>query len=100
MPKISTLQPGIKLINTKTGSSLVINRIRGWKLQKIRDRILLRDEYTCQRCGCVSVNLEVDHIIPLHLGGADSDENRQSLCHDCHAIKSAEEERGRAGNNL
>lgn len=95
MPKISTLQPGIKLINTKTGSSLVINRIRGWKLQKIRDRILLRDEYTCQRCGCVSVNLEVDHIIPLHLGGADSDENRQSLCHECHEIKSAEEEKGR-----
>lgn len=91
MPKISTLQPGIKLINTKTGSSLVINRIRGWKLQKIRDRILLRDEYTCQVCGRVTAQGEVDHKVPLWLNGTESDFNRQYLCKTCHKEKTAKE---------
>ena len=92
---ISTLKPRIATIDTRVGSSAAVERIRGWKLTKIRDRILLRDEYTCRGCGRVSSSLEVDHVVPLHLGGAESDENRGSLCHECHEIKTAQEERGR-----
>ncbi|MGR3984776.1 MAG: DNA methyltransferase [Gammaproteobacteria bacterium] len=32
-------------------------------------------------------NFEVDHIIPLNEGGADSDENLQLLCGSCNRIK-------------
>lgn len=32
---------------------------------------------------------EVDHIVPLHKGGNDSDGNKQSLCGACHAAKTA-----------
>ena len=95
MTKLSTLKPRIDKIDTSQGSSAIVPRIRGWQLNKIRERILLRDEYTCQHCGLVSWNLEVDHIVPLHLGGAESDENRMSLCSGCHKIKSEGEERGR-----
>jgi 5-methylcytosine-specific restriction endonuclease McrA len=70
--KIQQLKIGI-------GSPVATDRIRGWELTKIRKRILLRDLYTCQVCGFISTNLEVDHIIPLHLGGPESDYNRQSL---------------------
>lgn len=100
MSKITTLKPRINAINTNTLTSLVVERVRGWKLQKIRERILLHDNYTCRECGRVGTDLEIDHITPLHLGGAESDENRQSLCVDCHKIKSAEEEKGRGGSNL
>jgi 5-methylcytosine-specific restriction protein A len=93
--KITTLKPRIETLDFKIGSPVATERIRGWKLQKIRERILLRDSYTCRVCGRVSVDLEVDHVVPLHLGGAESDENRQSLCHECHELKSAEEEKGR-----
>jgi len=96
MPRITTLKPKIEAIKTNTCASFAVERIRGWKLQKIRQRILRRDNYTCQVCGRVSVDLEVDHITPLHLGGAESDENRQSICSEpCHKEKSEREEKER-----
>ena len=90
--KIATLKPNIEKIQLGIGSQVNTERIRGWQLTKIRERILLRDEYTCQVCGLVSVNLIVDHIQPLHRGGAESDANRQSLCTRCHDKKSELEE--------
>ena len=37
-------------------------------------------------CGCCSSkeNLELHHIIPIHLGGNDEYYNLIYLCHDCH----------------
>ena len=95
MSKIRTLKRRIKTICNNRAPATVVDRIRGRKLDRIRKRVLLRDHYTCRRCGRVSVDLEVDHIVPLFLGGAESDENRQALCRECHAAKSAEEEKGR-----
>jgi len=92
--RIVSLKPAVQTIDMRQGSAAV-QRIRGHELTKIRERILLRDEYTCRRCGRVSRDLEIDHITPLHMGGAESDENRQSLCPECHEKKTAEEEKGR-----
>lgn len=36
---------------------------------------------------CITVATEVDHIVPLHKGGADKWHNLQGLCHDCHEDK-------------
>jgi 5-methylcytosine-specific restriction protein A len=95
-PNIASLKPTISTIDTRQGSRLGTKRIRGWQLTKIRDRILLRDAYTCRKCGRVSIHLEIDHIVPLHLGGAESDENRQCLCSSpCHSDKTALEEKER-----
>lgn len=95
MSKIRTLKRRIKTICNNRAPATVVDRIRGRKLDRIRRRVLLRDEYTCRVCGRVSVDLVIDHIVPLHLGGPESDENRQAICCDCHAAKSAEEEKGR-----
>jgi len=92
--KLTSLQPRVQTVNVQRGAPAA-ERIRGRKLQRIRDRILLRDEYTCRKCGHVSSRLEVDHIVPLHLGGVESDSNRQALCKRCHKIKSDREESGR-----
>ncbi|OPY88823.1 MAG: HNH endonuclease [Smithella sp. PtaU1.Bin162] len=86
---MKTLKPKLKTLDTRKGGKIATDRIRGYELQKIRERILLRDDYTCKHCGRVSVDLEIDHIIPLYLGGKEDDNNRQALCNECHAIKSA-----------
>jgi 5-methylcytosine-specific restriction endonuclease McrA len=39
-----------------------------------------------------SSNLEVDHILALHLGGSNDLENLWLLCRDCHKIKTAREQ--------
>jgi 5-methylcytosine-specific restriction enzyme A len=98
MDKLSTLKPKTSVIDLRVGSSAGVPRIRGWKLVQIRERILLRDGYSCQVCKRVSTRLEVDHIIPLYLGGAESDENRQSLCRECHEAKNDKEKNERMIN--
>jgi 5-methylcytosine-specific restriction protein A len=95
MGKLTTLRPRVATIDTRRGAGAAVERIRGWRLHKIRQRILLRDGYTCRVCGRVSVDLIVDHVVPLHLGGPESDANRQSLCVDCHKVKSDKEEKER-----
>jgi len=96
MNKIASIKPRIAKLDLRRGAPAAVERIRGYELTKIRERILLRDGYSCRICGRVSATeLVVDHIVPLHLGGAESDENRQALCSDCHAKKSEQEEKGR-----
>jgi 5-methylcytosine-specific restriction protein A len=95
MAKINTLKPRISTIDVRQGSSMAVERIRGYELTKIRERILLRDGYKCRHCGRLSKRLIIDHIIPLHVGGSESDTNRQALCGPCHDIKSVQEGKGR-----
>jgi len=41
----------------------------------------------CKLCGCTGTELEVDHVLPLCMGGADAEENLQILCKACHTEK-------------
>ena len=69
-------------------------RTRGRRGVEDRHRILRRDNGICQRClkaGRITPATQVDHIEPLHKGGPDSDENKQSLCDPCHAEKTRED---------
>ena len=50
---------------------------------------------TCAVCGTV-VDLETDHITPLHAGGTNEWKNLQSLCRVHHAEKTAREATFRA----
>lgn len=105
MKKLTTLKPRIATLNTQRAPALTTatQRITGSRLQAIRERILRRDNGVCQCEECQAALAPrlasvVDHIVPLWEGGAESDENRQSLNEDCHARKSAEEARRRAGD--
>jgi len=93
--KINTLQSNISKIDLRQGACVAVERIRGGRLRKIRDRIALRDEYICQICGRVTAHGEVDHKTPLYMGGQESDVNRWWLCSTCHQAKSDREERER-----
>ena len=71
------------------------NRISAKKWAPIRRAVLERDGYRCVQCGKAG-RLEVDHIVPLHLGGAPYDmRNLQTLCRTpCHFAKSRRERMG------
>jgi hypothetical protein len=53
--------------------------------RKIRQRILERDQFTCQACGLEGNT--VDHITPRSLGGGDEEFNLQCLCYKCNSAK-------------
>jgi 5-methylcytosine-specific restriction endonuclease McrA len=62
-----------------------------------RERILVRDAFTCAVCGRVVGGQEahVDHIVPLEAGGTDDDANLQTLCAADHGRKTRAEQRAR-----
>ena len=93
----STLGNKIRSIDSKAGAT---PRIEGSRWMAHRARILARDGWLCVHClakGRPQAAVEVDHIIPLEQGGSYKDANLQSLCHDCHAVKTATEQRARHG---
>lgn len=59
--------------------------------KKVRFEVFKRDGFTCQYCGAhpPDVILEVDHIIPVVGGGADTEENLVTSCFSCNRGKAA-----------
>jgi hypothetical protein len=59
--------------------------------KRMRFAILSRDGFRCQLCGKAQadgITLEVDHKTSVAKGGASSEENLWTLCHDCNNGKS------------
>lgn len=50
----------------------------------VRQAVLYRDNYTCQKCGSTNKPLNVHHICPRHAGGSDNPLNLITLCEECH----------------
>ncbi|GAB6075182.1 RNA-guided endonuclease IscB [Desulfurobacterium crinifex] len=73
---ISSIVAGRKL----TGTEYQQKRYEG---KNFREKVLKRDNYTCQICGSRE-NLEAHHIIPRSKGGTNLVENGITLCKDCH----------------
>lgn len=60
----------------------------------IKRKIFARDKNKCVECGATeddeNVTLEVDHIIPVHKGGDNKENNLQILCRPCNQRKSGQ----------
>ncbi len=61
---------------------------------RVRARVLFRDGSRCQMCGAnpardADVQLEVDHMRPLDLGGSNDEDNLWTLCRQCNQGKRA-----------
>lgn len=69
------------------------DRIRGRKLQRIRQSVLRSNPLCvhCQSAGRVTVATQVDHIVALVNGGTDTADNRQPLCDACHERKTRDD---------
>lgn len=55
---------------------------------ELRRAVFQRDGGACQNCGS-AFDLQYDHIIPVALGGATTEQNLQLLCGHCNRDKSA-----------
>ncbi len=68
-------------------------RLRGRKLQERNARVRARDKMcVIHKAKHIAKPIdEIDHIIPLFKGGADTEANCQGLCKECHDNKSVAE---------
>ncbi len=59
--------------------------------KRLRYEILRRDSHTCRYCGASApdVQLRVDHVTPIALGGTDEPGNLVTACHDCNSGKTS-----------
>ena len=57
--------------------------------QRVKWRILRRDNFTCQECGCTERPLHVDHVVARANGGSNDETNLQALCDRCNLRKGA-----------
>lgn len=65
---------------------------RALMTSSLREKIKIRDNYSCKNCGLSTrqepnLLLEIDHIIPLSKGGITSEDNLQTLCWKCNRTK-------------
>lgn len=59
-------------------------RLSRYKLKKLQKEVLIRDDFTCQHCGCFTEG-PPHHKIKLSQGGSDTAENLEAICLECHA---------------
>jgi len=92
MPRLKRITAKVSMIGS-TLSVMVSPRLRGRRAVE-RNQRWLREHPYCESCTALAT--EVDHKVPLHLGGTDAEPNLQGLCHVCHARKTAAEQAARA----
>lgn len=99
--KLESIGSKITKVNTaRNMAAPAVSRVAGRPGARMRERILKRDDYLCQPClrmDRVSAADEVDHIVPLHVGGSNADENQEAICRECHRTKSRSEGQSRDG---
>lgn len=103
MGRLTTLKPRIAELKTQRvqaiGRAGATPRTRGSAWMKTRAQWLREHPMCveCERLGFVSIDVEVDHVVPLWEGGADDPSNYQTLCVEHHAEKTADEAKRRGG---
>jgi 5-methylcytosine-specific restriction endonuclease McrA len=91
MAKLNTLQPRLGAQQNRLAGTSAVKRMTGNGLQRRRLAVWTKSPH-CAACGRLVQfphGFELDHITPLHKGGADSEDNCQVLCapNGCHDIK-------------
>lgn len=90
---LKTLRPRLTTIGTKAVNDTHQPKSRwghgrgGRPWRRKREEIFKRDKYTCQVCGRVGGELELDHILNVARGGTDDASNLQTICTACHKPK-------------
>lgn len=61
--------------------------------KRLRFAVFQRDDHTCQYCGIRAGDqgtvLQIDHILPVSMGGRDEPTNLITACRDCNSGKSS-----------
>lgn len=64
-----------------------MKRERRYISKRRKDRIKIRDKYTCRYCNCKPDKIHIDHIKPLYQGGSDWSNNLVTSCVPCNSRK-------------
>jgi len=70
------------------------NELPNLLTDQIKQQVYKRDNYQCLCCGKErrkGVSLEIDHILPIAMGGKNTPSNLQTLCRQCNGIKGVNE---------
>ena len=101
---ISLCHEELKHFENTRGDSVWDHRGRYRRLVSgsVRYSVFKRANFHCELCGIRADDkaLEVDHIIPKSLGGADDITNYQALCYSCNASKGNRDSTDLAGNRI
>lgn len=89
--KLPGLQPRLKPLTSHQSKRNWGKGREGRAWRRLRAKMLVRDNYTCQLCGRVGGRLELDHIVNKAVGGTDDETNLQILCYQCHKTKTQSE---------
>lgn len=97
--KLHNLKPQLATINTMIAGVIATPRQRGSGWMSRRAKLLKANPLCClcEEEGRTTMAVEVDHIVPLFIGGADSDSNTQNLCKPCHDAKTKVDLAGAGG---
>ena len=89
--KTSTIRTAkTSLLNIARNNPHATVRMRGENWTKLRRKWLTHNPL-CVMCEAHGYFNMADHIVPLFKGGDDNENNYQSLCVDCHRIKTKED---------
>ena len=88
-----TLKPKLKTLDSRTVITKPVERTRGTTWMTIREKVLRQAPHCvdCLKGGQVTPADEVDHILPLSMGGTDDLTNLQGLCYEHHKAKTKRE---------
>lgn len=82
----------IAIPKVESAPLIVVRKTGRTVSERLRWRVLERDNFTCKKCGRDRVNdnvkLEVDHIVAWTKGGETVFDNLQTLCRECNLGKS------------
>lgn len=72
--------------NTEPGGLFFMSKTADPKWQRRRLQVMERDNWTCQRCGNTSEQLEVHHLVYVHKAKYHEylDHELITLCRECH----------------
>ena len=101
---ISLCDEKLKHFENTRGDSVWEHRSRNRRLVSgsVRYSVFKRANFHCELCGIRADDkaLEVDHIVPKSLGGADDISNYQALCYSCNASKGNRDSTDLVGNRI
>ena len=101
---ISLCDEKLKHFESMRGDSVWEHRSRNRRLVSgsVRYSVFKRANFHCELCGIRADDkaLEVDHIVPKSLGGADDITNYQALCYSCNASKGNRDSTDLVGNRI
>lgn len=69
-----------------------LNRKKRYVPEKIKKNVAYSQDHKCNGCDkLLPPSHEIDHVIPLYLGGLNVESNLQALCAECHNEKTVED---------